>query len=89
MDGKNFDSFYEAFKSKDKRLDGKYFMGVSSTGTYCRPVCNAKMPKKDNCIFYKSAAEAEVNGYRPCLICRPELAPGNAKVDSSHQILKN
>lgn len=88
MDGKNFDSFYEAFKSKDKRLDGKYFMGVSSTGIYCRPVCNAKMPKKDNCIFYKSAAEAEVNGYRPCLICRPELAPGNAKVDSSHQILK-
>ena len=73
MDGKNFDSFYEAFKSKDKRLDGKYFMGVSSTGIYCRPVCNAKMPK--------SAAEAEVNGCRQCLICRPELAPGNAKVD--------
>ena len=64
------------------------YTSVSSTGIYCRPVCNAKMPKKDNCIFYKSAAEAEVNGYRPCLICRPELAPGNAKVDSSHQILK-
>ena len=88
MDTKSFNSFYEAFKSKDKRLDGKYFMGVSSTGIYCRPVCTAKMPKKENCTFYKSAAEAELNGYRPCLTCRPELAPGNAKVDSSKTILK-
>lgn len=88
MNIENFDSFYEAFKSKDKRLDGKYFMGVSSTGIYCRPVCTAKMPKKENCTFYKSAAEAELNGYRPCLTCRPELAPGNAKVDSSKTILK-
>lgn len=88
MDTENFDSFYEAFKSKDKRLDGKYFMGVSSTGIYCRPVCTAKMPKKENCTFYKSAAEAELNGYRPCLTCRPELAPGNAKVDASKIILK-
>lgn len=89
MDKDKFDSFYEAFKSKDKRLDGKYFMGVSSTGIYCRPVCTAKMPKKENCTFYKSAAEAELNGYRPCLICRPELAPGNAKIDFSKEILKN
>lgn len=89
MDKDKFDSFYEAFKSKDKRLDGKYFIGVSSTGIYCRPVCTAKMPKKENCTFYKSAAEAELNGYRPCLICRPELAPGNAKIDFSKEILKN
>ena len=88
MDTKSFNSFYEAFKSKDKRLDGKYFMGVSSTGIYCRPVCTAKMPKKENCTFYKSAAEAELNGYRPCLTCRPELAPVNAKLDSSKTILK-
>lgn len=89
MDIGNYYSFYEAFISKDKRLDGKYFMGVSSTGIYCRPVCTAKMPKKENCTFYKSAAEAELNGFRPCLTCRPELAPGNAKVDSSKTILNN
>lgn len=88
MDINIFDSLYEAFRSKDKRLDGKYFVGVSSTGIYCRPVCTARMPKKENCTFYKSAAEAELNGYRPCLICRPELAPGSAKVDSSRVILK-
>lgn len=82
MDKDSLDSFYEAFKSKDKELDGKYFMGVSSTGIYCRPVCTAKMPKKENCTFYKSATEAELNGYRPCLICRPELASGHAKADS-------
>ncbi len=83
------DSLYEAFKAKDKRLDGKYFMGVSSTGIYCRPLCSAKMPKKENCSFYKSAAEAQANGFRPCLICRPELAPGNAKIDNSNIIIKN
>lgn len=88
MNVENKNSLYEAFCSKEKRLDGKYFMGVSSTGIYCRPVCSAKMPKKENCSFYKSAAEAEINGFRPCMICRPELAPGNAKVDSSKTILK-
>lgn len=78
MDKDKFDSFYEAFKSKDKRLDGKYFMGVSSTGIYCRPVCTAKMPKKENCTFYKSAAEAELNGYR--LLNRRFNTPHNRKL---------
>ena len=74
---------YTAFKAKDTRFDGRIFVGVSSTGIYCRPVCRAKMPKEQNCTFYHSAAEAEQAGYRPCLLCRPELAPGTAIVDAS------
>lgn len=74
--------WYAAFKARDIRFDGRLFVGVSSTGIYCRPVCGAKLPKIENCTFYTSAAEAEQAGFRPCLICRPELAPGNAPVDA-------
>ncbi|MDR3137197.1 MAG: helix-turn-helix domain-containing protein [Coriobacteriales bacterium] len=74
---------YAAFKSKDTRFDGRFFVGVSSTGIYCRPVCRAKMPKYENCTFYKTAAEAEQADYRPCLICRPELAPGRSITDAT------
>jgi AraC family transcriptional regulator of adaptative response / DNA-3-methyladenine glycosylase II len=76
-------SLYTAFKSKDTRFDGRFFVGVSSTGIYCRPVCRARMPKIENCTFYESAAEAEQAGYRPCLICRPELAPGRSITDAT------
>ena len=79
-------SLYEIFKSKDERFDGKFFIGVSSTGIYCRPVCKAKLPKEENCTYYSTPAEAETDGYRPCLICRPELAPGNSKLDYSKSI---
>lgn len=78
----NNNGFYEAFKSKDQRFDGRFFVGVSSTGIYCRPVCKAKLPKEENCAFYDTSAEAEANGYRPCLICRPELAPGTSTTDA-------
>ncbi|UQZ88171.1 adenosine deaminase [Deltaproteobacteria bacterium Smac51] len=74
---------YAAFKAKDTRFDGRFFVGVSSTGIYCRPVCRAKLPKPENCTFYATAAAAEQAGYRPCLLCRPELAPGAAPVDAS------
>lgn len=74
--------WYAAFKAKDPRFDGRFFVGVSSTGIYCRPVCRAKLPKAENCTFYAMAATAEQAGYRPCLLCRPELAPGNAPVDA-------
>lgn len=74
--------WYAAFKAKDTRFDGRFFVGVSSTGIYCRPVCRAKLPKEENCAFYSTAANAEQAGYRPCLLCRPELAPGNAPVDA-------
>ena len=76
-------AWYAAFKAKDTRFDGRFFVGVSSTGIYCRPVCRAKLPKVENCTFYGSAAEAEQAGFRPCLLCRPELAPGAAPVDAT------
>ena len=79
-------SLYEIFKSKDERFDGRVFIGVSSTGIYCRPVCKAKLPKEENCTYYTTPAEAEADGFRPCLICWPELAPGNSKIDSSKSI---
>lgn len=74
---------YAAFKSKDARFDGSFFVGVSSTGIYCRPVCRARLPKAENCTFYATAAAAEQAGFRPCLLCRPELAPGAAPVDAT------
>ncbi len=69
------DACYLALKSRDARFDGQFFTGVTSTGIYCRPVCRVKAPKKENCQFYAHAALAESAGFRPCLRCRPELAP--------------
>jgi AraC family transcriptional regulator of adaptative response / DNA-3-methyladenine glycosylase II len=79
---KNTTALYAACKAKDPRFDGRFFVGVSSTGIYCRPVCRAKRPKIENCTFYSTAAEAEQAGYRPCLLCRPELAPGASITDA-------
>jgi AraC family transcriptional regulator of adaptative response / DNA-3-methyladenine glycosylase II len=78
--------YYQAFIAHDARFDGRIYMGVSSTGIYCRPVCRVKKPKEQNCTFYPSAAAAEVAGFRPCLRCRPELAPGFAPIDASVQL---
>ncbi|RYG21707.1 adenosine deaminase, partial [bacterium] len=72
---------YRALAARDARFDGLFFVGVSSTGVYCRPVCTARTPREENCSFHKSAASAERAGFRPCLVCRPELAPGRARVD--------
>ncbi len=81
-------AWYAAFKAKDTRFDGRFFVGVSSTGIYCRPVCPAKLPKEENCTFYGSAAAAEQAGYRPCLMCRPELAPGAAPIDATSALVR-
>ncbi len=67
---------YQAMLTRDARFDGVFFVGVSSTGIYCRPVCKVKTPKPQNCQFFAHAAAAEAAGYRPCLKCRPETAPG-------------
>lgn len=77
----NAESCYQAVLSHDTRFDGAFFVGVSTTGIYCRTVCPAKTPRRESCTFYPSAAAAERAGFRPCLRCRPELAPGNATVD--------
>ena len=83
----NKDALYLAFKAKDARFDGRFFVGISSTGIYCRPVCRAKQPKAENCSFYATAAEAEQAGYRPCLLCRPELAPGTSITDATANLV--
>jgi AraC family transcriptional regulator, regulatory protein of adaptative response / DNA-3-methyladenine glycosylase II len=73
----NQETCYRAIQSHDARFDGRFFVGVSSTGVYCRPVCRVKTPKREHCTFFSTAAAAEALGYRPCLRCRPELAaPG-------------
>jgi AraC family transcriptional regulator of adaptative response / DNA-3-methyladenine glycosylase II len=66
---------YRALQSRDQRFDGLIYVGVKSTGIYCRPVCPARTVKYENCTFYPSAAAAHEAGYRPCLRCRPETAP--------------
>ena len=69
------DSCYRALAAKDTRFDGVFFTGVKSTGIYCRPVCTVKTPRVSSCLFFSTAAAAEAAGFRPCLRCRPELAP--------------
>lgn len=66
----------QARKARDPRFDGRFFVGVRTTGIYCRPVCPVKMPRAENVVFFDSAAAASEAGYRPCLRCRPEASPG-------------
>ncbi len=80
------DSCYEALAARDPRFDGVLYVGVTTTGVYCRPVCPARTPRRDRCKFFFNAAAAENAGFRPCLRCRPELAPGNAVIDSASRI---
>src|SRR3954470_3054509 len=68
-------TYYRAFKTRDERFDGRIFVGVTSTGIYCRPICPAGTAKFENCRFFGSAAAAQEAGFRPCLRCRPETAP--------------
>lgn len=77
---------YLALKTRDARFDGRLFVGVTTTGVYCRPVCRVRTPRAENCRFFGNAASAEAQGFRPCLRCRPELAPGLSLVDSPHTL---
>lgn len=70
------DQCYRAMQAKDARFDGRFFVCVTTTGIYCRPVCPARVPKRAHCRFVASAAAAEEAGFRSCLRCRPETAPG-------------
>ena len=69
------DAFYRAFQTRDARFDGRVFAGVLTTGIYCRPICPARTPKRENVTFFVSAAAAQEAGFRPCLRCRPETSP--------------
>jgi AraC family transcriptional regulator of adaptative response / DNA-3-methyladenine glycosylase II len=77
---------YNALTARDARFDGVFFVGVTSTDIYCRPICPARTPREANCRFFDTPQEAEQAGFRPCLRCRPELAPGSAPVDDAQRI---
>ena len=77
MDALNDDARYAAMVARDSRFDGVFFVGVRTTGVYCRPICPARTPGRARCEFFGSPAVAERAGYRACFRCRPELAPGS------------
>lgn len=77
---------YRALVARDVRFDGVFFVGVKTTGIYCRPICTARTPRLSSCLFFPSAAAAECRGFRPCLRCRPELSPGQAPVDAASRV---
>lgn len=76
MQEANASALQQAYKSRDARFDGRFFVGVMSTGIYCRPICPARSPKIENVRFFPSAAAAAGAGLRPCLRCCPESSPG-------------
>jgi AraC family transcriptional regulator of adaptative response / DNA-3-methyladenine glycosylase II len=69
------DACYRALRTRDTRFDGRLFVAVRTTGIYCRPICPARTPKRENVEFYPSAAAAQQAGFRACLRCRPEASP--------------
>ena len=80
------DAAYLALRTRDARFDGRLFVGVTSTGIYCRPVCRVRIPKRENCRFFDTRAQAEAAAFRPCMKCRPEIAPGLSHTDSSRTL---
>jgi AraC family transcriptional regulator of adaptative response / DNA-3-methyladenine glycosylase II len=68
---------YRAVRSRDARFDGWFFVGVTSTGIFCRPSCPATTPRRANVRFYPTAAAAQHEGFRACRRCRPDTAPGS------------
>lgn len=80
--------WYAALQARDPRFDGVFFVGVTTTGIYCRPVCVARTPGRSRCAFFTDAAQAEKAGYRACFRCRPESAPGAAPVDARSRLVR-
>jgi AraC family transcriptional regulator of adaptative response / DNA-3-methyladenine glycosylase II len=78
---------FRAVRARDRRFDGRFFVAITSTHIYCRPICPARPAKRDNMRFYSNAAAAERAGFRPCLRCRPERAPGLASVDAVSRLV--
>lgn len=72
------DNFRKIIERRDPRYDGRFYWGVITTRIYCRPICPAR-PKPENIRIFKSSTEAEKAGFRPCLRCRPDLAPGSQR----------
>src|SRR5882724_683115 len=81
------DACFRAVRARDRRFDGRFFVGITSTHIYCRPICTARPANRQNMRFYSNAAAAEGAGFRPCLRCRPERAPGLAPVDAVSRLV--
>lgn len=81
-------SCYRALAARDARFDGRFFVGVTTTGVYCRPGCPARTPGAARCRFFARAAQAEQAGFRACFRCRPELAPGLAPIDAISRLVR-
>lgn len=69
------DEYFRAFINRDSAYEGVFFAAITSTGIFCRPTCSARKPKKENCLFFKTAQESLLAGFRPCKRCRPLLNP--------------
>src|SRR6218665_3956874 len=69
------DAAYLAVKARDARFDGRLFVGVTSTGVYCRPVCRVRTPRRENCRFFDNRAQAEAAAFRPSMKCPPQIPP--------------
>ncbi len=81
-------SCYRALRSRDRRFDGRFFVGVTTTGIYCRPICPSPIPRPRNVRFFACAAAAQGEGFRPCLRCRPESAPGTPAWEGSPAVVR-
>ena len=82
----NATAAYQVLQTRDARFDGRLFVGVTSTGVYCRPVCRVRLPRPENCRYFDTRVLAEAARFRPCLKCRPEIAPGLSQMDSSRAL---
>ncbi|WP_073956441.1 DNA-3-methyladenine glycosylase 2 family protein [Thalassospira sp. TSL5-1] len=88
MEQINDDICYTALLARDNRFDGRFYTAVKTTGIFCRPICPAITPKRQNVEFYPTAEAAMAHGYRPCLRCRPEAAPGSAAAAGVHATVR-
>jgi len=80
MDRMNLDAgaAYLALQARDARFDGRLFVGVTSTGIYCRPICRVRIPRRENCRFFSTPAQAEAQSFRPCLSAALKSPPVQA-----------
>ncbi|WP_215193198.1 bifunctional transcriptional activator/DNA repair protein Ada [Exiguobacterium sp. s95] len=82
MEDHQTEEYYAALVRRDATYEGRFFVGVKTTGIFCRPSCPARKPKRENCEFYKTAKEALLASYRPCLRCKPLSHPGASDIIS-------
>jgi len=75
-------AWHQAVDTRDPAFDGVFFVAITSTRIYCRPVCPSRIARRENRRFFRSRVGAEESGYRPCRRCRPELAPGETPLDA-------